>query len=402
LNNKGIDSKSFSNAKNIKIMSSDKEKIIKIFCKKFLDVEKTPNSFSEILNMSPDILKECNNENVEKLKKYKIKQIRHLVKIDSKNIEKIVKETDIEEELIRKWILAAQLLSRAWQKRALYLKKSKQKIIVLGLNNAGKTSMLESLKGKTKFGDITNLPPTKGVDIQQVEVENFNLMIWDFGGQKFHREDYLKKPEEYFLHIDLIIYVIDIQDSERYDESLDYFEKILEIVSYLNENPYILVLLHKSDPDIRQTVDFQINLEMISEIISTSLSERKFNFELIQSSIYNFYASEPEFAKSFKQFFGPDKVANTLEEQVSLLSEMVINLNNSIKNQFQELNGIIKGSNLSAIQRPGNVSSETENKILQQVPPPPPKKKVYQKKIVNRNEVMSELRKVFKLRNLTD
>ncbi len=43
-------------------MSSDKEKIIKIFCKKFLDVEKIPNSFSEILNMSLDVLKECNIE----------------------------------------------------------------------------------------------------------------------------------------------------------------------------------------------------------------------------------------------------------------------------------------------------------------------------------------------------
>ena len=63
---------------------------------------------------------------------------------------------------------------------------------------------------------------------------------------------------------------------------------------------------------------------MISEIISTSLSERNFNFELIQSSIYNFYANEPEFAKSFKNFFGPDKGANTIEEQVSLLSEMII------------------------------------------------------------------------------
>ncbi len=380
-------------------MSSDKEKIIKIFCKKFLDLEKTPNSFSEILNMKPDVLKDCSKENGDKLKKYKIIQIRHLVKIDSKNVKKIVKETYINEEQIEKWILVAQLLSRAWKKRSLYLKKSKQKIIVLGLNNAGKTSMLESLKGKTKFGDITNLPPTKGVEIQKVEVENFNLMIWDFGGQEFHRQDYLKNPEEYFLHIDLIIYVIDIQDSERYDESLEYFEKILEIIRYFKENPYVLVLLHKSDPDIRQSVDFQINNEMISEIISTSLSERNFNFELIQSSIYNFYANEPEFAKSFKQFFGPDKIANTVEEQVSLLSEMVIKLNSSIIHQFQELKDLIKVSNLKG----GDIINlKTSNRNSTQPPPPPPKKKILQEKKFNRNDVMSELRKVFKLRNLTD
>ncbi len=73
-------------------MSPDKEKIIKIFCKKFLDVEKTPNSFSEILNMNPDVLKECNKENEEKLKKYKITQIRHLVKIEPEKVKKIAKE----------------------------------------------------------------------------------------------------------------------------------------------------------------------------------------------------------------------------------------------------------------------------------------------------------------------
>ncbi|QEE16620.1 ADP-ribosylation factor-like protein [Promethearchaeum syntrophicum] len=383
-------------------MSTDKEKIIDIFCKKFLVVEKTPNSFSEILNMNPSVLKECKNEYGEKLKKYKITQIRDFVKLKSEKIKKIAKETSISEELFEKWILTAELLSRAWKKRSLYLKKSKQKIIVLGLNNAGKTSMLESLKGKTKFGDITNLPPTKGVDIQKIEVENFNLTIWDFGGQEFHRQDYLKNPEEFFLHIDLIIYVIDIQDSERFDESIEYFDKILDIVSYFKENPYVLVLLHKSDPDIRQEVDFQINLEMISEIISTSLNEKKFSFELIQSSIYNFYANEPEFAKSFKQFFGPDKIAKNLEEQVSILSEMVIKLNSSIMNQFQELKGIIGGSNLGKIPSTKNIEVKSSNKQIVQPPPPPPKKKVQQKVKPNRNDVMSELRKVFKLRNLTE
>ena len=29
-----------------------------------------------------------------------------------------------------------------------------------------------------------------------------------------------KTPEEYFLQIDLLIYVVDMQDTERYDESI--------------------------------------------------------------------------------------------------------------------------------------------------------------------------------------
>jgi len=47
--------------------------------------------------------------------------------------------------------------------------------------------------------------------------------LWDFGGQIDHREEYLKEPEKYFFGINLVIYVIDIQDTERYDESIEYF-----------------------------------------------------------------------------------------------------------------------------------------------------------------------------------
>ena len=141
-------------------------------------------------------------------------------------------------------------------------------------------------------------------------------------------------------------------------------------------------------------------MEMISEIISTLLTEKKYNFEMIESSIYNFYANEPEFAKSFKKFFGSDKAANNLEEQMSILSELVIKQNSLILRELQELKELMRGSNIKIGKRSENEKIEASKLALKQ-PPPPPKKSPQPVKKIDRNEVMSELRKVFKLRNLT-
>ena len=67
-------------------------------------------------------------------------------------------------------------------------KNNKQaKIIVLGLDNAGKTTILKSITGET----IKNLPPTKGfnvktkgLSIRYAEKEDHNLTILDSAGQE--------------------------------------------------------------------------------------------------------------------------------------------------------------------------------------------------------------------------
>ena len=76
---------------------------------------------------------------------------------------------------------------------------------------------------------FVDLEPTVGVDVRKIESENFDLVIWDFGGQTDRRYDYLQNPrKEYFLQIDLLIYIpVDMQDTERYDECINYFKQIL-------------------------------------------------------------------------------------------------------------------------------------------------------------------------------
>ena len=64
------------------------------------------------------------------------------------------------------------------------IKKYKQKecevrILILGLDNAGKTTIVKKLKGE----DVNTISPTLGFNIETLEFGGINLNIWDIGGQ---------------------------------------------------------------------------------------------------------------------------------------------------------------------------------------------------------------------------
>ena len=79
------------------------------------------------------------------------------------------------------------------------LKKLKEKekevrILVLGLDNAGKTTVLRRLCGE----DITTVEPTLGFDIKSLDHAGYKLNIWDVGGQQTIRaywRNYFEKTD---------------------------------------------------------------------------------------------------------------------------------------------------------------------------------------------------------------
>lgn len=63
------------------------------------------------------------------------------------------------------------------------IKKTKAKerelrLLILGLDNAGKTTILKKFLGE----DTSEIAPTLGFQIKTVEHNNFKLNIWDVGG----------------------------------------------------------------------------------------------------------------------------------------------------------------------------------------------------------------------------
>lgn len=54
------------------------------------------------------------------------------------------------------------------------------RILLLGLDNAGKTTILKQLASE----DISHITPTQGFNIKSVQTEGIKLNVWDIGGQR--------------------------------------------------------------------------------------------------------------------------------------------------------------------------------------------------------------------------
>ncbi|MFX1571133.1 MAG: ADP-ribosylation factor-like protein [Promethearchaeota archaeon] len=160
------------------------------------------------------------------------------------------------------------------------------KIIVSGLDNAGKTSILTALDKKYDFAkDIVQLKPTIRVEYHKMNFLRNNCVFWDMGGQDQYREIYMKNQDVYFDSTDLLIYVIDIQDPERFENSLEYLDAILTFFSDSQMDVPIIIALHKYDPNLRGDEEIIANTRKLKEIILDKYPEFKILFQ--ESSIYD-------------------------------------------------------------------------------------------------------------------
>eukprot|EP01047_Picozoa_sp_COSAG01_P043054 COSAG01_NODE_3800_length_5685_cov_4.802542_9_plen_146_part_00 len=64
--------------------------------------------------------------------------------------------------------------------KKLKLKEREMKLLVVGLDNAGKTTIVKKFNGE----DIETISPTLGFQINTMEYKGYKLNIWDVGGQK--------------------------------------------------------------------------------------------------------------------------------------------------------------------------------------------------------------------------
>ncbi len=95
--------------------------------------------------------------------------------------------------------------------RRLRKNEGEARILVLGLDNAGKTTILKKLSEE----DITTITPTQGFNIKSLVHDGFKLNVWDIGGQRSIRPYW----RNYFDQTDALVYVIDSADRKRLEES---------------------------------------------------------------------------------------------------------------------------------------------------------------------------------------
>ncbi|XP_005384586.1 PREDICTED: ADP-ribosylation factor-like protein 2 isoform X2 [Chinchilla lanigera] len=104
------------------------------------------------------------------------------------------------------------------------LKKMKQKerelrLLMLGLDNAGKTTILKKFNGE----DVDTISPTLGFNIKTLEHRGFKLNVWDVGGQKSLRSYW----RNYFESTDGLIWVVDSADRQRLQDCARELQSLL-------------------------------------------------------------------------------------------------------------------------------------------------------------------------------
>ena len=95
------------------------------------------------------------------------------------------------------------------------------KILMLGLDAAGKTTVLYKLK----LNETVSTIPTIGFNVETVQpVKNVSFTVWDVGGQDKIRQLW----RHYFIGCEGLIYVVDSSDNSRFTEAQNELEWILD------------------------------------------------------------------------------------------------------------------------------------------------------------------------------
>ncbi|KAJ2160241.1 Golgi apyrase [Coemansia sp. RSA 552] len=131
----------------------------------------------------------------------------------------------------------------------------KKKLVIMGRSGAGKTSMRSLIFSNYTANDTRRLGATIDVEHSTVQfMGDLNLNIWDCGGQRKYLDNYLNEQKEnIFGNVEVLIYVFDLETSNRESEYALY-DDCLEKLSQYSPDAKVYCLVHKIDkiPDEEQ------------------------------------------------------------------------------------------------------------------------------------------------------
>jgi tripartite motif-containing protein 23 len=128
--------------------------------------------------------------------------------------------------------------------------KMEIRVVTLGLDGAGKTSVLFKLKQN----EFMTMIPTLGFNVETVDYKNMKFTIWDVGGQPKLRPLW----KHYYLNTQAVVFVIDSSDQQRLLESSNELSKLMTEKEL--KDAALLILANKQD------VQGCVTIETITEL----------------------------------------------------------------------------------------------------------------------------------------
>ena len=186
----------------------------------------------------------------------------------------------------------------------------------MGLDNAGKTSIITAITKRFGFEEeVGTLLPTRRIARDSFKFLGIEFSRLDFGGQKQYREEYLKNPTKYLGGADLVFFVIDAQDYNRYIESIDYLEKILLFYKEEQEDPKILVSFHKFYPQLG--CDKEINKKILTLKQALTRYSNAFDIFFFETTIFDIKSIMDAFSSGLSMLFEKMEMVSHLFAEIS-------------------------------------------------------------------------------------
>ncbi|KAL5889349.1 hypothetical protein ACKVWC_004581 [Pyricularia oryzae] len=136
-------------------------------------------------------------------------------------------------------------------------------VTMIGLQNAGKTSLLRVLSG----GEFTiDTIPTVGFNMKKVQRGHVTMKCWDMGGQERFRGMW----ERYCRGVTAILFIVDVADFDQIPTAKQHLHSLMGCESLVGIP--LLVLGNKSDLPDKLSVDELIDAMDLKSINTREVS----------------------------------------------------------------------------------------------------------------------------------
>ena len=142
---------------------------------------------------------------------------------------------------VRSFVDSPSELARA--RSQVKAKERELRVLMVGLDNAGKTTIVKRVNGES----IDEISPTLGFNIKTMTYGDYSLNVWDVGGQKTLRAYW----RNYYEATDGLIWVVDSADSRRMRDCAEALASVLEEEKLAGAS----VLVFANKRDIRGAMD---------------------------------------------------------------------------------------------------------------------------------------------------
>ena len=185
------------------------------------------------------------------------------------------------------------------------------KVSYLGLDNAGKTTIIRFLEDKLT---LDTKPTIKAKISSQIStLAGLEINFWDFGGQEQFRSTYLEDKPRYFTNISAIIYLIDVRDSPRFDQALSYLEDVLKATKEFSDDAKVFIFFHKFDEKVMKEENLEERVKDLKKrIINLNIFD---TISFYNTSIFNIISILRAFSDISISLSGrPQLIQNILRE----------------------------------------------------------------------------------------